>query len=62
MKSVPRIDDVDLPTKRYRLLARAEIDGAIREPGYVFTLAEGERGPHRPLQNLEDDAPLFEPV
>jgi hypothetical protein len=21
--------------------------GAIREPGYVFTLAEGEKGPHR---------------
>lgn len=33
--------------QRCRLLARAEIDGAIREPGYVFTLADGERGPHR---------------
>jgi hypothetical protein len=32
---------------QYRLLARAEMHGAIREPGYVFTLAEGEIGPHR---------------
>jgi hypothetical protein len=34
-------------TKRYRLLARAQMHGAIREPGYIFTLAEGELGPHR---------------
>jgi hypothetical protein len=33
--------------KRYRLLARAQMDGAVRDPGYVFTLAEGARGPHR---------------
>jgi hypothetical protein len=33
--------------KRYRLLARAQLDGEVREPGYVFTLADGERGPHR---------------
>jgi len=32
---------------QYRLLARAEMHGAIRDPGYVFTLAEGEIGPHR---------------
>lgn len=32
---------------QYRLLARAELDGAIREPGYIFTLADGEIGPHR---------------
>lgn len=51
-----------MPTRRFRLLARAEIDGAIREPGYVFTLADGEMGPHRTLQNLEADAPLFEPL
>ena len=35
------------PVKRYRLLTKAQIHGAVREPGYVFTLAEGERGPHR---------------
>jgi hypothetical protein len=34
-------------TKRYRLLARAQIDGEVRQPGYVFTLADGERGPCR---------------
>ena len=33
--------------KRYRLLARAQFQGAVREPGYEFTLAEGEKGPHR---------------
>jgi hypothetical protein len=33
--------------KQYRLLARAQIDGEVREAGYVFTLAEGERGPER---------------
>ena len=34
-------------TQRYRLLARAQVDGEVREPGYVFTLADGVRGPHR---------------
>lgn len=34
-------------SKRYRLLARAEMQGALREPGYVFTLEEGKLGPHR---------------
>lgn len=33
--------------KRYRLLTRAEINGAIREPGYVFSLEDGVMGPHR---------------
>jgi hypothetical protein len=33
--------------KQYRLLARAQIDGEVRQPGYVFTLKDGERGPHR---------------
>jgi hypothetical protein len=33
--------------KQYRLLARAQIDGEVRHPGYVFTLKDGERGPHR---------------
>ena len=33
--------------KRYRLLARAQLDGEVRQPGYLFTLAEGARGPHR---------------
>lgn len=36
--------------KRCRLTARAEIDGAIRDPGYVFVLPDGERGPHRAVR------------
>jgi hypothetical protein len=35
--------------KRYRLLARAQLDGEVRQPGYLFTLAEGARGPHRTI-------------
>ena len=34
-------------TKRYKLLVRAEMRGAIREPGYVFTLEDGQLGPQR---------------
>jgi hypothetical protein len=33
--------------RRCRLTARAQIDGEVRETGYVFTLTYGERGPHR---------------
>ncbi len=36
-----------MATKRYRLLTRAQMNGALREPGYVFELADGELGPHR---------------
>lgn len=64
-------------TTRYRLLARAQMHGAIQEAGYVFTLAEGELGPHRTVvasnhgsqitdhmnttQDLRDE-PLYEEV
>lgn len=34
-------------TKQYRLTARAEFHGEIRDPGYVFTLGKDELGPHR---------------
>lgn len=33
--------------KRYKLLTRAFIDGGLREPGYVFTLPDDVRPPHR---------------
>ena len=61
----------------YRLLARAEMHGAIRDPGYQFTLADGELGPHRSVvasnhgaqitdhMNVEAglvDVPLYEEV
>lgn len=60
--------------KRYRLTARAQMHGEVREPGYVFTLSDGEKGPHRtvsarPGVNIADhlgaesavvDEPLYE--
>ncbi len=33
--------------KLYELMARAQMHGALREPGYRFTLEDGEKGPHR---------------
>lgn len=64
------------PGQRYRLTERAFMNGAVREPGYEFTLAEGEKGPHRGVVQAEDtisiggerrlppaiDVPLYEPV
>ena len=35
--------------KRYRMLAKAQMHGSVQEPGYVFTLADGERGPHKTM-------------
>jgi hypothetical protein len=40
---------MDPMTQLYRLLARAQMHGEVREPGYVFTLAPGERGPHKTM-------------
>lgn len=45
---------------QYRLLARAEMHGAIREPGYIFTLAEGELGPHRTVVASNHGAQITE--
>jgi hypothetical protein len=45
-------------TKRYRLLGRAEMNGAIREPGYVFELPDGVLGPHRTVIARHDGASL----
>lgn len=61
---------------RFRLTARAQMHGELREPGYVFTLAEGQVGPHRtvsasPGVNIADhigaestmvDEPLYRPL
>ena len=33
--------------KRYQLLVRAQINGALCEPGHIFTLPDGVKGPHR---------------
>lgn len=40
----------DEKPRRCRLLVKAQIAGAIRDPGYVFTLQPGERGPHRTVR------------
>jgi len=40
--------------KRYRLLAKAFMDGAVREPGHEFTLEEGQLGPHRTVVHGAD--------
>lgn len=61
---------------RFRLTARAQMHGELHEPGYVFTLADGEVGPHRtvsarPGVNIADhlgttssmvDEPLYGPL
>jgi hypothetical protein len=46
-------------TKRYRLTARAEMFGAICDPGFEFTLPEGEIGPHRTVGAGLVDVPLY---
>jgi hypothetical protein len=33
--------------QRCRLLVRAQMNGALCEPGHEFYLADGERGPHQ---------------
>jgi hypothetical protein len=45
--------------KQYRLLARAQIDGAVREPGYVFTLKDGERGPYKTIVQTNTGGPAW---
>jgi hypothetical protein len=60
--------------KRYRLTTRAQMHGAIREPGYIFPLADGELGPHRTVvasnhgaqitdhMNVENNGLIDEPM
>ena len=36
-----------MTAKRYMLTTRAQIGGALREPGFEFTLEEGQKGPMR---------------
>lgn len=40
--------------QRCILKTRAQMDGAIREPGYVFILPTGIRGPHRTTRAVHD--------
>lgn len=44
--------------KRCQLTARAQMDGEVRESGYIFVLPDGERGPHRTVADGRD-VPLY---
>jgi hypothetical protein len=48
--------------KRYRLLARAQIDGEVRDPGYVFTLADGQSGPQRTVVASQHGAQIVDHI
>lgn len=45
-------------TQHCRLLARAQMHGEIREPGYQFHLAAGELGPHRTVVSSHETIDL----
>lgn len=49
-------------TKRYRLTARAQFHGEVRDPGYVFTLAEGELGPHKTVPKGAEDTQIADHI
>ena len=49
-------------SKRYRLLARAQIDGEVRDPGYVFTLADGQSGPQRTVVASQHGAQIVDHI
>jgi hypothetical protein len=76
MTDETRVDEAKTEARRFRLTTRAVIAGAVREPGFVFSLAEGELGPHRTVvasnhgaqivdhieqQQRLEDVPLYEP-
>lgn len=51
--------------KRYRLLGRAQMDGEVRDAGYIFTLADGQQGPMRAVgmnSPTQRDEKLYEEV
>ena len=48
--------------KLYKLLVRAQMLGEIREPGFVFSLAEGEIGPHRTVCSSDHGANLVDHI
>lgn len=50
-------------SKKYMLIARAEVNGAVQEPGYIFTLEDGTKGPHKTVGVNgpgAHDVPLYE--
>lgn len=48
--------------KVYRLTARAQMHGEVREPGYMFTLAEGETGPMRTINGSQHGAQIADHI
>lgn len=51
-----------MATKRYRLTARAQMDGMVRDPGYEFSLEDGQKGPMRTERiagGKDADVPLY---
>lgn len=48
--------------KRFRLTARAQFHGEVRDPGYVFTLEEGEVGPHKTVNAAAPDAQIADHI
>ena len=61
-KDIVVFKDEPKPAKRYRLLARAQMHGAVREPGYVFTLPDGELGPHRTVVASQHGAQITDHI
>lgn len=48
--------------KHYRLTGRAQLHGEVREPGYIFTLAEGELGPMRSVSAGAPEAQIADHI
>jgi hypothetical protein len=48
--------------KYFRLTARAQMHGEVREPGYVFTLADGETGPTKTVPEGSRDAQITDHI
>lgn len=48
--------------KHYRLTTRAQMHGEIREVGYLFTLAEGEKGPHKSVSAASPEAQIADHI
>lgn len=49
-------------SKRYRLTTRAQMHGEIREAGYVFTLEDGEAGPHKTVSAGAPEAQIADHI
>ena len=48
--------------KHYRLTTRAQLHGEVRDPGYIFTLAEGELGPMRSVSAGSPEAQIADHI